>query len=70
MNNTIKVLMETDPLLLAKDDIAALITHYRSMRHTFKVTTAKTTNLAGAKKLAKAQETAKQLGLNLDELDI
>lgn len=70
MSNTIKTLMETDPLLLKKEDISALIAHYRTLRQTFKVTTAKTSTLAGAKKLAKAQDTAAQLGINLDDIEL
>ncbi len=68
--NSINEMMEADPLSLVTSDITAIIEHFRSTRITFVTTTKQTKNVPAAKKLAKGEAMAKELGLDLTEFKI
>jgi hypothetical protein len=70
MANSITELMSTDPLLLRDQDITTIIEHFRKTRITFTTTTRQTKNLAGAKKLGAAEAKAKNLGIDLGEIEL
>lgn len=72
--NSITELFQADPLSLSRSDFESIIEHYRKHRHQFNVLTSKGGgSIAKGKMAAKAEaanERAKQLGIDLDNLEI
>jgi len=62
-------LFSRDPLEYADKDLETIIEHYRGKRQTFQASMAKSgTGVRGAKKIAAAEKTAKDLGIDTSNL--
>jgi hypothetical protein len=70
MSNSITELFQADPLQLTRTDFEAIIEHYRAARMNFQLAAKTTTTPASAKKAEKALEIAKNLDLDLGQIEL
>jgi hypothetical protein len=70
MSNSITEFFEADPLSLSRSDFEAIIEHYRSNRANFQLAGKVSLTTASQKKTAAALEKAKNLSIDLDDIEI
>ena len=68
--NTITELFQRDPLELQRQDFEAIIEHYRNNRANFQLAGKVSLSTASQKKTAAALEKAKNLSIDLDDIEI